>query len=248
MESEKLTERGQARRARRYDDACGTALALEFIGERWSLLIMRELVYGPRRFGEIRANLPGISANVLTQRLESLEEAGIVRRCRLPSPANVQVYDLTDWGRDAAPLMRDLGRWAARSPRHDRSLFMSAASAMMSLQALVDPARAAALPVTAAFHFPGKDSVPGRDFALGQDLVPGEDFAATVADGAVHVRRGVPEAPDLAFTGDTMALRRTIYGKAPLARDGAGGTLAYAGETDLARAFVALFALPVRAA
>ena len=236
MESEKLTERGQARRARRYDDACGTALALEFIGERWSLLIMRELVYGPRRFGEIRANLPGISANVLTQRLESLEEAGIVRRCRLPSPANVQVYDLTDWGRDAAPLMRDLGRWAARSPRHDRSLFMSAASAMMSLQALVDPARAAALPVTAAFHFPGKD------------FVPGEDFAATVADGAVHVRRGVPEAPDLAFTGDTMALRRTIYGKAPLARDGAGGTLAYAGETDLARAFVALFALPVRAA
>ena len=105
----------------------GTALALEFIGERWSLLIMRELVFGPRRFGEIRANLPGISANVLTQRLASLGDAGIVRHFRLPSPANVQVYDLTDWGRDAAPLMRDMGRWAARSPRHDRSLFMSAA-------------------------------------------------------------------------------------------------------------------------
>ena len=94
MKLEKITREASAPCERRYDDACGTALALELIGERWSLLIMRELVFGPRRFGEIRANLPGISANVLTQRLVSLEEAGIVLRYRLPSPANVQVYDL----------------------------------------------------------------------------------------------------------------------------------------------------------
>jgi DNA-binding HxlR family transcriptional regulator len=228
MQSEKITPVAPALRERRYDDACGTALALEFIGERWSLLIMRELVFGPRRFGEIRANLPGISANVLTQRLESLEEAGIVLRRRLPSPANVHVYDLTDWGRDAAPVMRDLGRWAARSPRHDPRLFMSAASAMMSLQALVDPGRAAALAIEVSFHFPG------------------EDFVATVSGGAIGVRRGSADAPDLAFTGDTMALRRTIYGKAPLTRDGAGGTLAVAGEAALAQRFVDLFALPAK--
>jgi DNA-binding HxlR family transcriptional regulator len=228
MKLEKITAEVSAPRERRYDDACGTALALEFIGERWSLLIMRELVFGARRFGEIRANLPGISANVLTQRLESLEEVGILLRYRLPSPANVQVYDLTDWGREAAPLMRDLGRWAARSPRHDRSLFMSAASAMMSLQALIDPKRAAELPVSVAFHFPG------------------EDFGATVTGGGILVRRGAMEASDLAFTGDTMAMRRTIYGKAPLARDGAGGTLAFAGEAALAQSFVDLFALPAR--
>ena len=228
MQSEKITCEAFAPRERRYDDACGTALALEFIGERWSLLIMRELVFGPRRFGEIRANLPGISANVLTQRLVSLEEAGIVLRYQLPSPANVQVYDLTEWGRETAPLMRDLGRWAARSPRHDPRLFMSAASAMMSLQALVDRTRAAELSVSVAFHFPG------------------EDFVATVAGGEIVVRRGVMEAPDLAFTGDTMAMRRTIYGKAPLAQDGAGGTLAFAGEADLVRSFVDLFALPAK--
>ncbi|QGY00818.1 transcriptional regulator [Methylobacterium mesophilicum SR1.6/6] len=230
MKSEKITDMGSTPRERRYDDACGTALALEFIGERWSLLIMRELVFGPRRFGEIRANLPGISANVLTQRLESLEAVGIVRRTRLPSPANVQVYDLTAWGREAAPLMRDLGRWAARSPRHDPSLFMSAASAMMSLQALFDRTRAADLSLSVAFRFPG------------------EDFAVSVADGAIAVRRGAPEAPDLTFTGDTMAMRRTIYGKAPLARDGAGGTLAFTGEAALARSFIDLFALPAKAA
>lgn len=230
MQSEKITGEVSASRERRYDDACGTALALEFIGERWSLLIMRELVFGPRRFGEIRANLPGISANVLTQRLESLEEVGIVVRYRLPSPANVQVYDLTDWGREAAPLMRDLGRWAARSPRHDRSLFMSAASAMMSLQTLVDRTRATELSMSVAFHFPG------------------EDFVATVTDGEICVSRSVMETPDLAFTGDTMAMRRTIYGKAPLVRDGAGGTLAFAGEAELAQSFVDLFALPARTA
>ena len=228
MKSEKVTELASGTRERRYDDACGTALALEFIGERWSLLIMRELVYGPRRFGEIRANLPGISANVLTQRLESLEAAGIARRYRLPSPANVQVYDLTDWGREAAPLMRDLGRWAARSPRHDRSLFMSAASAMMSLQALFDRGRAADLSVAIAFRFPG------------------EDFAVSVAKGEITVRRGAIEAPDLTFVGDTMAMRRTIYGKAPLARDGAGGTLAFAGEAALALTFIDLFSLPAK--
>lgn len=226
MKSEKITRERSAPSERRYDDACGTALALEFIGERWSLLIMRELVFGPRRFGELRANLPGISANVLTQRLESLEEVGIVRRYRLPSPANVQVYDLTDWGLEAAPLMRDLGRWAARSPRHDPSLFMSAASAMMSLQALVDHGRAIALPIAVAFHFPG------------------EDFIATVAGGEILVRRGTMTAPDLAFTGDTMAMRRTIYGKATLTRDGVGGTLAFTGDSDLAQSFVDLFVLP----
>ena len=228
MKSEKLTRELSASRERRYDDACGTALALEFIGERWSLLIMRELVFGPRRFGEIRANLPGISANVLTQRLASLGNAGIVRHFRLPSPANVQVYDLTDWGRDAAPLMRDMGRWAARSPQHDRSLFMSAASAMMSLQALIDPKRAAERQMSVAFHFPR------------------EDFIATVTGDEIRAIRGVMGTPDLAFTGDTLAMRRTIYGRAPLARDGAGGTLAFTGEADLARSFVDLFALPAK--
>jgi DNA-binding HxlR family transcriptional regulator len=228
MQSEKITRRASAPRERRYDDACGTALALEFIGERWSLLIMRELVFGPRRFGEIRANLPGISANVLTQRLVSLEEAGIVLRHQLPSPANVQVYDLTEWGRQAAPLMRDMGRWAARSPRHDPLLFMSAASAMMSLQALVDHRRAAELSASVAFHFPG------------------EDFVVTVTGGEIVVNRGVVEAPDITFTGDTMAMRRTIYGKAPLAKDGAGGTLAFAGAVDLTQSFVDLFALPAK--
>ena len=92
-----------------YDDACGAAHALELIGERWALLVVRELMFGPRRFGELRAGLPGISANVLTQRLESLEASGVVVRRKLPSPANAQVYELTPWGYETEPIFQTWG-------------------------------------------------------------------------------------------------------------------------------------------
>lgn len=220
MKLEKVTE---SRRV--YDDACGTALALEFVGERWSLLIMRELVFGPRRFGEIKANLPGISANVLTQRLETLEAAGILAKRKLPSPANVQVYELTAWGLEAAPLMRDLGRWAARSTRHDPMLFMSSASAMMSLQTLVDRDRIAE-PLTV------------------QMRLPDGAFVVRVADGGVAIERG--EAEGVAtFAGDTMALRMTIYGKVPF---GAEAGMTVTGDFAAAQRFVDLFALPEKIA
>ena len=227
MQLERVTSHGMPAEKRWYDDACGTALALELVGERWSLLIVRELMFGARRFGEIKANLPGISANVLTQRLEGLTKAGIARRRKLPSPANVQVYDLTDWGRDAAVAIRELGRWAARSPRHEPLLFMSTASAMMSLQALIDPRRARAVTMAVAFRFPA------------------DDFLATLADGTLLIRRGDGDNADVTFVGDTMAMRRSIYGKEGFDRD---GLLAVDGARDLAHRFCDLFALPPKLA
>ena len=119
MKLAKETTSPKLPRDRWYDDACGTALALEFVGERWSLLVMRELMLGPRRFSELKADLTGISANVLSQRLAGLERSGIVRRRKLPPPASVQVYELTDWGLEAEPIFQAMGRWAVRSPLHD---------------------------------------------------------------------------------------------------------------------------------
>src|SRR3712207_1349192 len=92
MKLQKITDSSAASR-RRYDDACGTAHALDLIGERWALLVLRELMLGPKRFSDIRADLPGISANVLTQRLEGLEASGLLVRKKLPPPANTQVYE-----------------------------------------------------------------------------------------------------------------------------------------------------------
>lgn len=216
MKLEKVTNRV-------YDDACGTALALEFVGERWSLLVIRELMFGPRRFGQVKANLPGISANVLTQRLEGLEAAGIVVRTRLPAPANVPAYDLTDWGREAETAIREMGRWAARSPRHDPFAFMSIASAMISLRTLIDPARAAETAMTVGFRFPD------------------DGFLARLAAGELAVERADPGAAEVVFTGDTMALRRTIYGNEGVDGD---GLLAVRGDPAAAQAFIDLFALP----
>ena len=118
---------------------------MDLIGERWALPVMRELMLGPRRFGELKASVNGISANVLTQRLAGLEAAGIVRRTRLPPPASVQVYELTPWGREAGPIFQAMGRWAARSPGHDPTRPFSPVSLMLSLRTMMDRRRARGL-------------------------------------------------------------------------------------------------------
>src|SRR5439155_17171256 len=133
MKLQKLTKARKSEDKRRYDDACGIAHALELIGERWAPLVLRELMYGPRRFSELRADLPGISANVLSQRLTELEQRGLVRKTRLPPPASVQVYEATEWALDANPILCALGRWAFRSPRHDPSQSISAVAIMLSM-------------------------------------------------------------------------------------------------------------------
>src|SRR5881392_4048723 len=105
MQSEKITQQPKRQDKRRYEDACGLAHALDLLGDRWAMLVLRELAYGPRRFSELKADLQGISANVLTQRLTELEKRGIVRRTTLPPPASVQVYEATPWGLEASPLI-----------------------------------------------------------------------------------------------------------------------------------------------
>src|SRR5437764_13786517 len=100
----KITKSRKTEEKRRYEDACGLAHAMELLGERWAMLVLRELAYGPRRFSELKVDLQGITANVLTQRLTELEARGLVRQPRLPPPASVPVYDAT-WGRvDVVPL------------------------------------------------------------------------------------------------------------------------------------------------
>ena len=110
---------------------------MDLIGERWSMPLIRELLLGPRRFGDLKTSLNGISANVLTQRLEGLEAAGVLVRRKLPPPASVQVYELTPWGYEAAPIFQALGRWAVRSPRHDPTRPFSPVSLMLSLRTML---------------------------------------------------------------------------------------------------------------
>ncbi len=212
-----------------YDDACGTAWALELVGERWALLVVRELMYGPRRFGEIKANLTGISANVLTQRLEGLERAGILLRRRLPPPASVQVYELTPWGLESEPIFQELGRWATRSPGHDPMLPLSPASAMMSLRTMIARDRED-LALTIAFRFTG------------------DAFVARLSREELVIRRGEIAEADLVFACDPTTLVRIMYGKWPIEEAEVAGSLRFDGDRALAARFVALFALPAKVA
>jgi DNA-binding HxlR family transcriptional regulator len=214
---------------RRYEDGCGTAHGLDLIGERWALLIMRELMLGPKRFSDIRADLPGISANTLTQRLEGLEKAGLVVREKLPPPASGQVYALTEWGYQAKPVMGALGRWATRSPGHDPRQHFSAVSLMLSFQAMNQPA------ITGAIH-----AVIG--FRLGR-----ETYVVRMKDGAIDAARGDPDGADLTFTGAPAAVAAAVYGGVPLAALEADGLLGIDGDRALAERFVTLFPLPPKA-
>jgi DNA-binding HxlR family transcriptional regulator len=214
------------KRTRTYNDACGTAHALDLIGERWALLVMRELMLGPKRFSDLRADLPGISANVLTQRLEGLEATGLVRRRRLPPPGAAQVYELTQWGYEAEPIVQALGRWATRSPAHDPRLPLSATSLMLSFRTMQSPDRIAGLAATIGFR-------------IGE-----QGFVARIADGRVHTERGEPAGADALFTGSPEAIAAAVYGGVPLEALAAEGALKVEGDEALARRFARLFPLP----
>lgn len=211
-----------------YGDACGTAFALELIGERWALLILREMMFGPRRFTDLRAGLPSISPKVLTERLEGLERAGAVRRRHLPPPAATQVYELTEWGQRADAAIMELGRWAAFSPAHDPTLPLSAAALMMSFRTMFDPMRAADLAIAVAIN-------------IGTDR-----FQVSIADGLLRAERAEPDHPDFAFTApQASVIAGAVYGKVPFG-ELAAADLAVAGDQALAERFVDLFHLPAK--
>ncbi len=136
---------------RSYDDPCGIARALDRVGERWALLVVRELVLGPKRFTDLKAGLAHASPNVLSQRLRELEDAGVVARRQLPPPAAAAVYELTPWGRELEPVLLALGRWGSRAtpvPRGD----LRVDALMIALETTFDGAAADGVKAHLALH------------------------------------------------------------------------------------------------
>src|SRR6478672_10358094 len=125
--------------ARKYGQGCGTAYALDLIGDRWALLVVRELVLGPKRFTDLRGGLPGIGPNVLSQRLKELEEVGVLRQRVLPPPAGSTVYELTEWGAELDDIVVALGRWGARSPDMPREAEMLPEWLLLGMRAVYEP-------------------------------------------------------------------------------------------------------------
>ena len=224
MELENITIVGRTDEKRRYDDACAAAHGMDLIGERWSMPLIRELLLGPRRFGDLKTSLNGISANVLSQRLEGLEMAGVLLRRKLPPPASVQVYELTPWGYEAAPIFQALGRWAVRSPRHDPMRPFSPVSLMLSLRTMLN-AQAA-----------------GNLAARIQLGMAGEYYFWIREMGEVRIGRGEIDLPDLIIRGSPSDIAGYVYAGAPLS------SIEIEGDAKLAARLPSLFPMPPKAA
>jgi len=219
------------RRGRTYHDACAAAHALDLIGERWALLVVRELLLGAKRFTDLRAGLPNASPNVLAQRLRELEGSGVVRRRKLPPPAASRVYELTEWGMDLEPVIISLGRWGARSASLPREAKLGVDSLILSLRTMFDAQGAQGLEAS-------------YELRLGE-----ERFRAEVAEGRFEIARGGEgERADAIIDTDAGTLASVVYDGRPLEEALGSGDLKIEGEESAVERFVSLFALPEPAA
>jgi DNA-binding HxlR family transcriptional regulator len=215
---------------RTYDDGCAAAHALDLVGERWALLVVRELLLGPKRFTDLRSGLPHASPNVLAQRLRDLEAVGIVRRGKLPPPAASKIYELTEWGRDLEPVIIALGRWGVRSPTKPPDAELGIDSLILSFRTMFDPDRAE-----------GLDAV--YEFRLGEDR-----FRAEVAEGRLEIERGTAEQPDATVETDAGTLAALVYDDLELDDTLSSGDLKIKGDRAAVESFLVLFPLPEPAA
>jgi DNA-binding HxlR family transcriptional regulator len=211
---------------RTYGDRCGVARALDVVGERWALLVVRELLFGPKRFTDLRAGLPNLSPDVLSQRLRELERAGVVRRGRLPPPAASRVYELTEWGLDLEAVVLALGRWGSRAPFPPGDAKMGVDSTIIALRTLFDPAAADGLDATVELH-------------LGE-----QRFGARVERGRLELARGPAEDPDATIRTDPGTLASVLWHGRSLTEAQRAGDVEIEGSKPALRRFLGLFPPP----
>jgi DNA-binding HxlR family transcriptional regulator len=211
---------------RTYGDGCGIAHALDLLGERWALLVVRELLLGPKRFTDLRDGLPNVSPNVLSQRLRELEQSGVVERRKLPPPAAVWVYELTEWGARLKPILLALGAWAVRSPSLPRDTPISMDSVILGLGTFFDPD--AAEDLDARYELRLRDNT----------------FHVRVVDRTIDIGREPDGAADAVIATDIDTLRGLLWNERALPDALAAGDISVDGDQAAAARFVELFPQP----
>lgn len=204
----------------RYDEGCLAAHALNLIGDRWALLVVRELMFAPKRFQMIRAGMPGITATVLTGRLAQLQDAGIVAQ-----DDRLGIYSLTDAGRGLLPVLEELCRWALTVPGHDPSRFISPSALMISMgvNLVHDKAK-------------GRTALAGFDFGK-------EAFEMRLAESSLSTASVARPDTPFVLSGNGNAMAAAVYGTAPLPLLIAKGFIGVQGDVSAAQDFVDLFRL-----
>jgi DNA-binding HxlR family transcriptional regulator len=216
---------------RSYGDGCAVAHSLDVVGERWALLVVRELLLGPKRYTDLRRGLPNASPNVLSQRLDELERAGVIHRRKLPPPASARVYELTNWGRELEGIVVALGHWGARSPSGlPTDLPVGADSMIIALRSRFDPTDAHGLRAR-------------YELRLGEDR-----FRIEIADNKLDITRGDADHPDATIDTDPNTLAAVLWaGQAP-ADAQRSGTMAIEGDKSAVDRLIRLFPIPQPAA
>lgn len=212
---------------RSYGEACRFAYALDLVGERWALLIVRELLLGPKRFTDLRAGLPHASTNILSDRLRELEESAIIRHRKLPPPACSMVYELTEWGQELEPIVTQLGAWGARSPIPPESREIGPDSIVLALNSLFD-------------------SEAANELSAAYDLRIGEEgFRVAIDRGRLNLRRGIGEGADASLSfPDAPTMAAVLTGQLGLEEALASGALELGGGKLAAKRFLRLFPMP----
>jgi DNA-binding HxlR family transcriptional regulator len=211
---------------RTYRDLCGIARALDVVGERWALLVVRELILGPKRFTDLRAGLPHVGPDVLAQRLRELEHAGILARRTLAPPAGSRVYELTERGLALEPVLIELGRWGTFAPVPPGDPKLGVDSTILALRTLFDADAAADLSGT-------------YELRLGDQA-----FRAHVAGGRLEVERGEASAAEAVIQSDPGTLAEVLWQGRTLADAERSGDAAVDGDRRAAARFLRLFPLP----
>jgi DNA-binding HxlR family transcriptional regulator len=215
---------------RKYDQACAVAHGLDLIGERWALLVVRDLLLGPKRFSDLQAGMSAASPDVLAQRLRELQQAGVVTRRRLPPPAASWIYELTEWGAQLEPVVTELARWSSRSPSMPYDGPIGVDSLILSLRPLFDPHVAV-----------------GVDTRVGIRL-DGQDFRVHVADGRLEVSRGEAEFPAATLVTDRATFAALLWRRQRLSEAVKAGSAHVTGDSALLNRFLRMFSLPEPAA
>ena len=205
---------------RSYGDPCGVAHALDLVGERWALLIVRDLLLGPKRFTDLQVGLTGVPPNVLTTRLNDLQEAGVVRKRTLPPPAASRVYELTEWGAGLKPIVLALGLWGSQSPVPRPEGEMGTDSLILSMLGALDAAAIA----------PGGGTVEVR---LGR-----ESFTVSIGED-VQVARSNAPGSGTAIDTDAATLAALMAGDLEVDAAVAAGRVRLEGNTNACRALLA---------
>ncbi|MEV4109815.1 winged helix-turn-helix transcriptional regulator [Nonomuraea sp. NPDC049695] len=217
---------------RSYNQYCATARTLDIVGERWTLLLIRELLTGPKRFGDLQNNLRGLGTGLLASRMKSLERHGLVHKVTLPPPARTPAYALTQAGEELGPVVLDLARWglkwAMEDPRDEESFHPG--WAVLGLQACFQAEAAAGLRAIYEFR------------------VGDETFHARVHDGTLETVHGPAQYPDVTITTDDQTFRDIAAGTVTLAGALESHAASATGDRDALRALHTLFRLPSRSA